>query len=120
MPTRTYGWVQNPSNFSSLKRTTQIFDPESKHYHNLRKHLVPELIPFEETKQELLGLLEKRAKQFSYSALVGSKRDKNGKRNISRKAAVADALIQVSIQSQSAKTTGKTWTDNWTAAGYPS
>ncbi len=118
MPTRTYGWVQNPSNFSSLKRTTQIFDPESEHYHNLRKHLVPELIPFEETKRELLGLLEKRAKQFSYSALVGSKRDKNGNRNISRKSAVADALIQVSIQSQSAKTTGKTWTDNWTAAGY--
>ncbi|HEL1311936.1 restriction endonuclease FokI recognition domain-containing protein [Streptococcus equi] len=31
MKIRTYGWVQNPSSFASLKKVVQIFDNQSEH-----------------------------------------------------------------------------------------
>ena len=118
MRRRTYGWVQNPSDFSKLKRTVQIFDSNSEHYQNLKTNLVQELIPFEEIRTKLLSKLENGTTEFTYLELVGTQRAKDGKRSSSRKTVVADSLIQVSLPSQSATTTGKTWTDNWTSAGY--
>ncbi|MEG2708665.1 MAG: restriction endonuclease FokI recognition domain-containing protein, partial [Vagococcus sp.] len=32
MISRTYGWVQNPSDFSKLKLVVQLFDATSTHY----------------------------------------------------------------------------------------
>ena len=32
MAFRTFGWVQNPSDFTKLKKTVQVFDPQSKQY----------------------------------------------------------------------------------------
>ncbi|WP_237799615.1 restriction endonuclease FokI C-terminal domain-containing protein [Corynebacterium accolens] len=118
MHRRTYGWIQNPSDFAKLKKTVQIFDSTSDHYSQLKKELVPSLIPIKEIREDLLAKLEKSCTEFSYPELVGFKQDAFGKRNISRAEAVADSLIQVSIPSQSVKTTGKNWTDNWTATGY--
>ena len=33
---RTFGWVQNPSNFESLKKVVAIFDNTSKTYNELK------------------------------------------------------------------------------------
>ncbi len=43
MKTRTYGWVQNPSNFSRLKKFVQIFDSNSLHYSNLHDLLIKKI-----------------------------------------------------------------------------
>ena len=56
MSSRTYGWVQNPSDFSKLKLVVQIFDSSSDHYKRLRDHLIIDSIPF---KKLQLAFLEK-------------------------------------------------------------
>lgn len=118
MVSRTYGWVQNPSDFESLKRTVQIFDPNSSHYKELRDSLVPDLVPIESVKNEFLKLLNSDTEKFTYKQLVGGKVNAEGKSASARKFAVADGLIQLSIPSQSESTSGKRWTDNWTADGF--
>lgn len=118
MISRTYGWVQNPSDFSKLKMVVQIFDSKSDHYENLRKNLIPNYIHFNDIKSNLLQKLNNNIESFSYVELVGSSKDKDGKSPKKRSDAVADALIQVTVLPQSANTMGKRWTDNWTSDGY--
>ncbi|WP_088810680.1 MULTISPECIES: restriction endonuclease FokI C-terminal domain-containing protein [unclassified Listeria] len=127
MHTRTYGWVQNPSDFSKLKLVVQIFDNTSIHYQNLKSNLVKNYIPFTDIKKNLLSKLNAGIEEFTYSELVGSSKDINGKSvgstktdgsKVKRADAVADGLIQVTIQPQSITTKGKYWTDNWTSDGY--
>ena len=118
MISRTYGWVQNPSDFSKLKLVVQIFDSTTKHYENLRKKLVRTLIPFEDIKNNLISKLDKNVEEFSYLELVGTSKDNNGRSPKKRSDAVADALIQITILPQNANTSGKRWTDNWTSDGY--
>ena len=36
---RTFGWVQNPSDFTKLKKTVQVFDPQSNQYEELDKQI---------------------------------------------------------------------------------
>lgn len=117
MRTRTYGWVQNPSSFFSLKKVVQIFDINSQHYKNLRDNLV-KIIYFDDIRLELQNKLDSNNTVFTYVELVGTSKDKNGKSPKARKDAVADSLIQVTILPQQAARTGKDWTDNWTADGF--
>ncbi|WP_260511794.1 restriction endonuclease FokI recognition domain-containing protein [Lactobacillus paragasseri] len=37
---RTFGWVQNPSDFTKLKKTVQVFDPQSNQYEELDKQII--------------------------------------------------------------------------------
>ncbi len=117
MKIRTYGWIQNPSSFQSLKKVVQIFDVNSLHYQNLKDNLI-ETIYNENVKSELKDKLLNNIYKFNYLELVGTSKNKEGKAAKSRKAAVADALIQISIEPQQMGATGKTWTDNWTADGF--
>lgn len=118
MVSRTYGWVQNPSDFLKLKLVVQIFDMQSAHYKNLRDNLVPNLIFFTDVRKQLLEKLNNNITEFSYIELVGTSKGKDGKTPKTRQDAVADALIQVTILPQTAITKGKQWTDNWTSDGY--
>ena len=117
MKIRTYGWIQNPSNFSSLKKVIQIFDSNSKHYEKLRDKLVKKIY-FDDIRKKLQDKLDNNITTFTYQELVGSSKDKTGKSPKSRSDAVADALIQVTIIPQQVSRTGKDWTDNWTADGF--
>ncbi|MGG6798194.1 UNVERIFIED_CONTAM: restriction endonuclease [Streptococcus canis] len=117
MKTRTYGWVQNPSSFSSLKKVVQIFDNQSAHY-NLLKESLLDTIYFEELRNSFYEKFLKGVESFSYIELVGTSKNKEGKSPKKRADAVADSLIQISIIPQQVKNTGRTWTDNWTADGF--
>ncbi|MBF0819175.1 restriction endonuclease FokI C-terminal domain-containing protein [Streptococcus acidominimus] len=117
MRTRTYGWVQNPSSFSSLKKVVQIFDNQSAHYNLLKKSLL-DTIYFKELRNSFHEKFQKGVESFSYIELVGTSKNKEGKSPKKRADAVADSLIQISITPQQVKNTGRTWTDNWTADGF--
>lgn len=117
MKIRTYGWIQNPSSFKSLKKVVQIFDTTSLHYQNLKDNLI-DLIYDETIRKDLKKKLVNNVTKFTYPELVGTSKNKQGKTPTSRKDAVANALIQISIEPQQIKSTGKTWTDNWTADGF--
>ena len=118
MHQRTFGWVQNPSDFSKLKLVVQIFDRESRHYTELRDYLIDSYIPFIELKTSLQEKLKNGITEFSYMELVGTSKDISGNTAKSRSDAVADGLIQITIKPQSSGTKGKMWTDNWTSDGY--
>ncbi|MDK7237744.1 restriction endonuclease FokI C-terminal domain-containing protein [Corynebacterium amycolatum] len=118
MYNRTYGWVQNPANLNNLKLVVQIFDPESKHYEILRDDLVPNLIAFSDLRDDLLQKLNSNQTRFTYTELVGTSRDRQGRAAATRSHAVADGLIQITIRPQNFRTKGKAWTDNWTADGF--
>lgn len=117
MKIRTYGWIQNPSSFQSLKKVVQIFDTASQHYQNLKDNLINSIYN-EVIRNNLKDKLINNENEFTYLELVGTSKNKQGKPPSSRKDAVADALIQISIEPQQIKSTGKTWTDNWTADGF--
>ncbi len=118
MISRTYGWVQNPSDFSKLKLVVQLFDATSTHYQHVKNDLVKQYIPFDDIATHLLNKLQKNCEVFTYLELVGTSKDITGKSPKKRSEAVADSLIQITILPQSAQTTGKKWTDNWTSDGY--
>ncbi|WP_277993204.1 restriction endonuclease FokI recognition domain-containing protein [Staphylococcus hominis] len=42
MTIRSFGWVQNPSDFNKLKKTVEIFDCNSEQYNLLKEKLVEE------------------------------------------------------------------------------
>lgn len=113
---RTFGWIQNPSDFNKLKRTVQIFDSESEHYKNLRDNLIKSQIKyFEDVKKTLQKKFDNGVESFNYIELVGSSKAKNGKSPNKRSEAEANALIQISIKPQR-KT--KSFSDNWTSDGF--
>lgn len=115
---RTYGWIQNPSSFESLKKVVQIFDSRSLHYKELKNVLVNQYIYFKEVKHNLLEKLNRDVEVFTYLELVGRNIGGNSKAPKSRANAVGDSLIQISVIPQQAKRTGKYWTDNWTSDGF--
>lgn len=115
---RTFGWVQNPSDFRKLKKTVQGFDPSSDHYKKMKDHLIKEEIYFPEDKEKFQNALDNCVSEFSYRDLVGDSFDKNHKRAKKRSDSVANSLLQISILPQSAKTKSKRYTDNWTADGF--
>lgn len=41
---RTFGWVQNPSDFNKLKKVVQVFDYTSEFHNNLKTSIIPRLI----------------------------------------------------------------------------
>lgn len=115
---RTFGWVQNPSDFRKLKKTVQVFDSSSEHYKNLRDYLIQDVIYFPEDRARFQKMLDNDTCEFSYKDLVGSSINKEHKSPRKRSDSVANSLLQISILPQSAKTKGKRYTDNWTADGF--
>lgn len=116
---RTYGWIQNPSDFQKLKTTVQIFDNESKHYKNLKENLIKNtIVHFPEINNRFQKLFNENQTIFTYKDLVGNSRDKYNKRPKSRSDAEANALIQISLLPQNYRTTGKNYTDDWTSDGF--
>lgn len=119
MAIRSFGWVQNPSDFNKLKKTVEIFDCNSEQYNILREKLVEEnLYHFKNIQQSLQKKLDNKNEEFTYSDLVGRNININGKTPKGRKDSVPNALIQISLESQSSKTRGKRFTDEWSSDGF--
>ena len=106
MAERPLGWVQNPSNFDSLKRTVQIFCPNTENY-NYLIDAIPRLVADKDVQQTLLNALN-NTKAISYKDLVGTGTS-------DRKNALCDALVQASIRSQKKS---KHYVDNWSSDGF--
>lgn len=119
MTNRSFGWVQNPSNFKNLKKTVEIFDCNSNQYSLLREKLVEEnLYHFKNIQKSLQKKLDNDNEVFTFSELVGRNLNVDGKKPKDRKYSVANALIQISLESQSSNTRGKKFTDEWSSEGF--
>ncbi len=110
IPERTFGWIQNPSNFSNLKKTVAVFLYDSPINLRLRTDLLPRLIQDETVRNTFISELSRSEIVIPYEHLKGK-----GKGSApSRKEALCSGIVQAVIHSQGEKE----YTDDWTADGF--
>lgn len=103
---RTFGWVQNPSSFESLRKVVEIFDENSKTHKELVDFRIQKLVEEKDGRDRLLDALNKRPLEIKYSDLVG-------KPFRQRKEARCNGIVQAVVKGQS-----KEFTDDWTSDGF--
>ena len=69
---RTFGWVQDPSDFRSLCDVVAIFDETSLKHQELAGQVIPALVEERDGRQRLLDALNQRPLRISYTDLVGT------------------------------------------------
>lgn len=69
---RTFGWVQDPSDFNALYKVVSIFNKESTTYKELVETKINELVEEIDGKTRLLAALNSNPLRIKYSDLVGT------------------------------------------------
>ena len=90
---RTFGWVQDPSDFDALYKVVSIFNENSDTYKELVEHKINELVEEREGKQRLLEALEIRPLKIKYQDLVGTS-------FIPRSSARCNGIVQATVKGQ--------------------
>jgi len=90
---RTFGWVQDPSDFDSLYKVVSIFNENSKTYENLVKTRINELVEERDGKERLLNALKARPLKLKYADLVGTAFSP-------RSAARCNGIVQATVKGQ--------------------
>jgi hypothetical protein len=104
---RTFGWVQNPSDFRKLCNVVAVFDPSSLKHNEIKNTVIPALVSLENGRDALIAALNANPLRISYLHLVGTGRSE-------RATAPCNAIVQAAVQGQGSKQ----FTDNWTADGF--
>lgn len=90
---RTFGWVQDPSNFRSLCDVVAVFDKDSSVHNNLLERIIPKLVEERDGRSRLLKTLNEEPLNISYSELVGTA-------FYPRSAARCNGIIQATVRGQ--------------------
>lgn len=90
---RTFGWVQDPSDFRSLCDVVAIFDENSQKHQELVTRVIPALVEERDGRQELLDALHKRPLRIKYTHLVGTA-------FTPRSAARCNGIVQAAVKGQ--------------------
>ncbi len=69
---RTFGWVQDPSNLRSLCDVVAVFDESSAKHKELVSSVIPKLVSESDGREALLEALAARPLKVPYSKLVGT------------------------------------------------
>lgn len=69
---RTFGWVQDPSNFRSLCSVVAVFAPNSYMYDKLVNDLLPRLVSIEDGRERFMAALGAVPLKIKYADLVGT------------------------------------------------
>ncbi|MCQ2013247.1 hypothetical protein LJE39_08745 [Clostridium butyricum] len=104
---RTFGWIQNPSDFKKLKKVVQVFDHTSNVHRDLKTNRIPRLILNEDDKNRFISELNKIPLKLTY-------KDLKGKACIPRNPAYCNGILQAIIEGQGRKE----FVDDWTADGF--
>lgn len=91
---RTFGWVQDPSNFRSLCDVVAIFNPNTAKYAELFNYLIPHLVEKQDGRDTLLNALKTIPLRIKYSHLVGSA-------FTPRSSSRCNGIIQAAVRGQS-------------------
>lgn len=103
---RTFGWVQNPSDFDKLKKVVQVFDHTSDFHNELKTKIIPRLVEDRDGKDELISALSRKPLELTYAELKGTS-------FTPRSDARCNGIIQATVEGQS-----KEFTDDWSADGF--
>lgn len=90
---RTFGWVQDASDFASLYKVVSIFNENSNTYKELVEHKINELIEERDGKERLLVALKVRPLKIKYQDLVGTS-------FIPRSSARCNGIVQATVKGQ--------------------
>ena len=90
---RTFGWIQDPSDFGKLKRTVQVLDVNSKLNQELINKIIPDLVKDNEVKDRLIKAMKVLPLSISYRNLVGTGLSK-------RKEAPCNGIVQAAVPGQ--------------------
>lgn len=103
---RSFGWVQDPSNFRSLCNVVAVFDETSSVHQILRDERLPALVNREDGLDDLVEALNKRPLKIEYSKLVGTT-------TVPRSQARCNAIIQAAVRGQ-----GRDFIGDWPADNF--
>ena len=128
MASRTFGWVQNPAKFSTLKDVVAVFEKNSYMHKELINDRILKLIEYNlacdnDTMQKFINLLNKEPLVLPYSDLkgkgAGSDSRKNAKCNgIIQAVLTAQKYIDVVNKNGEVIKIKKPYQDDWSADGY--
>lgn len=90
---RTFGWVQDPSDFNALYKVVSIFNKESTTYKELVETKINELVEERDGKTRLLTALNSNPLRIKYSDLVGTA-------FYPRASARCNGIVQATVQGQ--------------------
>ncbi len=90
---RTFGWVQDPSDFRSLCDVVAIFDKNSSKHCELKESIIPRLVEDRDGKAGLIEALEADPLRISYADLVGTS-------FTPRSAARCNGIVQAAVPGQ--------------------
>lgn len=90
---RTFGWVQDPSDFRSLCDVVAIFDETSSKHRELAEQVIPDLVEERDGRQALLEALNQRPLKIQYAHLVGTA-------FTPRSAARCNGIVQAAVKGQ--------------------
>ncbi len=69
---RTFGWVQDPSDFNALYKVVSIFNEKSEIHKELVNNKIPKLIEKRDGQERILKALNSRPLKLKYGDLVGT------------------------------------------------
>lgn len=69
---RTFGWIQDPSDFNSLYKVVSIFNCNSEVHKELVEHKINDLVEERDGKNKLIEALKNNPLKIKYIDLVGT------------------------------------------------
>lgn len=90
---RTFGWVQDSSDFDALYKVVSIFNENSDTYKELVEYKINELVEERDGKERLLKALKERPLKIKYQDLVGTS-------FIPRSSARCNGIVQATVKGQ--------------------
>jgi hypothetical protein len=103
---RTFGWVQDPSNFRSLCDVVAVFDPNSAKHKELTEITLPKLVLADDGRDELISAMNAAPLKISYANLVGTA-------FTPRSASRCNGIIQAAVKGQ-----GRDFIGDWPADNF--
>ena len=90
---RTFGWVQDPSDFDALYKVVSSFNENSKVYKELTNRKIKELVEERDGRERLLRALSSRPLKLKYADLVGTAFNP-------RSSARCNGIVQATVKGQ--------------------
>ena len=103
---RTFGWVQDPSDFRSLCDVVAIFNKDTSKHAELKNSIIPRLVEERDGKQQLIDALNADPLKITYADLVGTS-------FMPRSSARCNGIVQAAVSGQVREFIGDWPADNF-------
>lgn len=103
---RTFGWIQDPSDFRSLCDVVAVFNKNTAKHQEVKTQIIPQLIKVQDGRDRLIRALEVEPLRITYLDLVGTS-------FVPRGSARCNGIIQATVPGQARNFIGDWPADNF-------